>query len=138
MNNKKNNLTEMSPVPFSNNNRLYDLYNNIYNESNYYNKNVKNINIINKNNKTTIENHSLNKSKGFGYKQNNNLKKKFEAINKDKYHMEFYSMNFGDLKSKRKNMKNLLNSIKEINLNDIKYGQFITIGNRVFYSVEDI
>ena len=52
--------------------------------------------------------------------------------------MEFYSMNFGDLKSNRKNLKNIFNSIKEINLNDIKFGHFITIGNRVFYSVEDI
>ena len=47
-------------------------------------------------------------------------------------------MNFGDLKSNDKNLKNLLNSMKEISLDHIKYGQFITIGNKVIFSVEDI
>ena len=74
MNDKLNNIVEIIPSSFSNNNRLFDLINNYYNKSHksnfFYNKNEGNIKISNRNNKTKIENNNLNKTRGFGlYKQ---------------------------------------------------------------------
>ena len=143
MNDKRNNIVEIIPSSFSNNNRLFDLINNYYNKSHksnfFYNKNEGNIKISNRNNKTKIENNNLNKTRGFGlYKQKQNLTNFLETYSQDKFHRKFFSMNFGDLKSNDKNLKNLLNSMKEISLDNIKYGQFITIGNKVIFSVEDI
>ena len=100
LSNRKNNIREIRPVSFSNNNRLNALFKSDYNENNCYsNNNSENKNKINGHNRRNIENFNLNKRKAF--KHIINLKKFLEKCNQRKIHNKFYSLNF-DLKSKRK------------------------------------
>ena len=100
MSNRKNNIREIRPVSFSNNNRLKALFKSDYNENNCYSNNhSENKNKINGHNRRNIENLNLNKRKTF--KHIINLKKFLEKYNQSKIHTKFYSLNF-DLKSKRK------------------------------------